>query len=410
MIRLTISFILLALVGMVNTVLAQTYCSPSFSSGCTFNNYISSVSVGGMSNSASGCTVSNYTNKVATMDAGDTIPMTVTMAGWDGIAVYVDLNNDGDMTDTNELLYVKYTANTPPITYNCNITITASTAPGNHRFRVNCGNGGSVGGGNPCVSTSYGNFHDYTLYVNNNCPSDSNLTVSNITSSSADFSWAARNGIGYEYILDTNSSTPQTSGTFTASTNFSSSSLTNGKHYYFHIRTSCGSGQFSAWGMVDFIACDLPGAQINQSGSVKSCRGDTVELSVPFNASYTYAWFRNGNKIPFQTNNSLKISVFPATYHASVETLPGCISYSDKALVTIHDKPGSPNINANGHILTSGGFNLYEWYLNGAVIPGSTDSVHIATVNGSYHVIGYDTNGCYGISSTVEVSTVEDMP
>ncbi|MEQ9062733.1 MAG: GEVED domain-containing protein [Vicingaceae bacterium] len=401
-----LAIVTLFAVSTVFYIQAQTYCTPSFSSGCTFNNYISSVSVGGMSNTASGCTVSNYTNKVATMDAGDTIPMTVTTAGWDGIAIYVDLNNDGDMTDAGEMLYVKYTANQPPITYNFNITIPASTSPGNHRFRVNCGNGGSVGGGNPCVSAAYGNFHDYTLSVNNNCPSDSNLTVTNITPSSASISWAPRNGIGYEYILDTLASTPTSAGTPTTTTSFSPSNLTNGTHYYFHIRTSCGNGQFSAWGMIDFVACTTPNAQINQSGNVSLCRGDTVLLTVPFDSSYNYTWFRNGTKIPGQNANSIQVITFPAKYHVEVETFPGCMSISDVADVKIYDKPGAPVLTVNGSQLLTAGFFSYQWFLNGTLISGSNGPSHLALSNGSYFVIGTDSNGCSAGSDTVELTTV----
>ena len=152
---------LIILIGYVAA--AQTYCSPTFTSGCIFNNYISAVSVGGLSNTATGCTVSNYTTMNTYLSSGVITPMTVTCAGWDGIAVFCDLNNDGDMTDAGELLYSFYQAATPPITYNFNITIPPGTVGGNHRFRIMAGNGGSASGTpDPCKTIAYGNFHDYT--------------------------------------------------------------------------------------------------------------------------------------------------------------------------------------------------------------------------------------------------------
>jgi len=386
---------------------AQTYCYPTFTS-CGFNNYLTNVNVGGMNNNTSGCAVWNYLNKTTSIVAGDTISMTVKVNGWDGIAVYIDLNNDGDLTDTLERLYSTYVASSPPITYNFTFTIPANTTAGNHRFRVMAGNGGSVSGStNPCLSVPWGNFHDYTMKVTNNCPTDSNLAVSNVTSSSADFNWDANTGSGFEYILDTNSKVPTGSGTATTGTSYSASGLTTGQHYYFHIRTDCGNGIYSVWGMVDFVACNLPDAQINQSGDIKLCRGDTLFLSVPANTSNTYQWYMNNNKIPGQTSSTLAVSVFPSKYFVKVESLPECISTSDLARVTIHDKPAAPGLVAIGHDLyATSGFSTYEWYLNGNIISGSSDSVHTAVSNGLYHVKAIDSNGCFGISDSVEIITV----
>lgn len=145
---------------------AQTYCTPTFNS-CIFNNYISFVSVGGINNTTTGCAVWDYTAQVGNLTVGTPNPMTVTVAGWDGIAIFIDLNNDGDMTDAGELMYNNYNAAGPPITYNFDITIPPGTISGNHRMRVMCGNGGSVSGSpDPCKqNVPYGNYHDYTVNI-----------------------------------------------------------------------------------------------------------------------------------------------------------------------------------------------------------------------------------------------------
>lgn len=156
---------------------AQTYCSPTFTSGCVFNNYISYVNVGGLINSATGCTVSNYTSMTANITSGFATPMTVTCAGWDGIAVWIDLNNDGDFTDPGELLYNHYQAPTPPITYNFNITVPPGTIGGLHRMRIMCGNGGSASSSpDPCKTIAYGNFHDYTVNIPPSLPNDAGIS------------------------------------------------------------------------------------------------------------------------------------------------------------------------------------------------------------------------------------------
>ena len=182
-------FVILISIGIAAN--AQTYCTPSFT-GCAFNNYISVVNVGGLSNTATGCTVSNYTNLTANISSGVLTPMTVTCAGWDGIAVFIDLNNDGDMVDPGELLYNHYQALTPPITYNFNIMVPAGTPGGNHRLRVMCGNGGSVSGNpNPCVGVQYGNYHDYTANIPPSLPNDAG--VNNIVSPISDCDGSTQN-------------------------------------------------------------------------------------------------------------------------------------------------------------------------------------------------------------------------
>jgi GEVED domain/Glycine rich protein/Secretion system C-terminal sorting domain/Ig-like domain CHU_C associated len=155
--------ICLTLIGL--SANAQTYCTPTFNS-CGSGNYISIVNVGGISNTAVGCSVWDYTSMVGNISSGVLTPMTVTCAGWDGIAVFIDLNNDGDLSDAGELMYAQYTASGPPTTYNFNILVPPGTPGGNHRMRIMAGNGGSVSGNpNPCVGVQWGNYHDYTVYI-----------------------------------------------------------------------------------------------------------------------------------------------------------------------------------------------------------------------------------------------------
>lgn len=390
---------------------SQTYCVPTFSSGCTFSNYISSVSVGGMTNTASGCTQSNYLTKVASITAGDTIQMIVTVAGWDGINVFTDLNNDGDMTDTLENLYRKYNATTPPTTYTFDITVPSTAQPGNHRFRVVCGNGGSASNGtDPCVNIAYGNYHDYTLKITNNCPADTNMSVFNFTDTSADFSWGARQGVsGYEYKVDTSALQPAGTGTFTADTTAHVGGLVRGETYHFWLRTSCGSGVYSAWEKITFLACLRPDAVISPSGELVLCKSDTTVLSiVGFDTSITYQWYRNTSKLVGKTSADLEVFNFTGRYYFYAESIPGCKSKSPETYVNVVNNPTDTAVlSLQGHLLITDGFSTYKWLLNGNTISGATDSTHLATANGTYIVYGYDTNGCTaGYSNSVTIKTV----
>lgn len=383
---------------------AQTYCTPTYTS-CGANNYISYVSVGGMTNTTTGCATANYLNKIANVVAGNSTSMTVTCAGWDGISVFVDLNNDGDFTDTLENLFKQYKAPTPPITYTFSFTIPATTIPGHHRMRVNCGNGGSAVTSNPCPVVTWGNYHDYTMNITNNCPTDSNFQFSNITNTTASFSWAPRPGVvGYEYVLDTIAASPTSGGTPTTGTSYSATNLTKAKTYYFHLRTNCGGGVYSSWLDTSFVTCVAPNATIASADSVNICKGDELVLSANQEPDVTYRWYSNGFKIPgFDTSAIVVTSA--ATYHVTQEVPGGCTGKSNEVIVTVSDLP-QPILNAAGHHLSTGTYAAYEWYHNGQVVPGAVDSTHIAQKNGLYFVKVTDANGCSANTDSLMVRTV----
>lgn len=88
------------------------------------------------------------------------------------------------------------------------------------------------------------------------CASPTGVSASNVATTTADISWNAASGaVGYEYAVTT-SSTPPSSGTSTASTSTSVSSLTPATLYYAHVRTDCGSSSYSSWASSSFTTTD----------------------------------------------------------------------------------------------------------------------------------------------------------
>jgi len=51
----------------------------------------------------------------------------------------------------------------------------------------------------------------------------------------------------------------------------------------------------------------------------------------------------------------------------------------------------------------------YQWYRNGVLIPGATDSIYIAIQGGTYSVQGTDSLGCYGLSGGIVISGVSSL-
>ncbi|PSK94141.1 GEVED domain-containing protein [Taibaiella chishuiensis] len=166
---------------------AQTYCTPSYSSGCAINggyptgHWISNVSLGAFNHAPPNGTcasVSNYTSLTAMVTAGTSPAMTLTTGGYCGVAVYVDFNQDGDFNDPGEELAVPAFVGTDPAVYNFTITIPLSTPGGNYRMRViNRGaNSGNPAANPACDAYNWGNFYDYTLNVVQPCPQITSVT------------------------------------------------------------------------------------------------------------------------------------------------------------------------------------------------------------------------------------------
>ena len=122
------------------------------------------------------------------------------------------------------------------------------------------------------------------------------MQVYNVTDTSADISWAPRNGVGYEYVLKNDTLDPVGLGTAITTSSYNARGLNPLIPYYFHLRTSCGGGIYSPWEHIRFMSCSLPNAEISTSGKIDLCKGDTLLLSVPYDSNITYQWYFNKTK------------------------------------------------------------------------------------------------------------------
>ena len=78
-----------------------------------------------------------------------------------------------------------------------------------------------------------------------------------------------------------------------------------------------------------------------------------------------------------------------------------CESQRAIILVTVNTPP-VPVISQAGTVLSvSGTYTYYQWYLNGVVIPGANAATYNIVVNGTYHAVVSDINGCSGESNSI---------
>lgn len=147
------------------------------------------------------------------------------------------------------------------------------------------------------------------------------------------------------------------------------------------------------------------------------CLGDTAVL-VCNNTGVTYDWFLDGTSTG-NTTNTFNATVAGA-YVCEIDN-GSCILASDTIFLTVSNIPTTnitPSPTASicaGDTLelslnSGGGPALFQWYLDGAMIPGATSSSYFATAAGSYNATKTNMNGCSDSSAVATVITVNNLP
>lgn len=245
-------------------------CVPSFSLGCTSADYIQSFSTSGgitnINNPNTGCANSNgistYLSQVLTVNPGMTVNFSVTNTpSWpEYYAIFLDLNNDGDLIDAGEMV-VSYPYLNGGQTYTSSFVVPVTAIPGLTRMRVMCVY--ATTGFTACGSYTFGEIEDYGLQIMSPCPKPTSLPATLINSQSAQINWNPLSGsLKYDYIVD--STTPgkpiTTMGTTTATSAFVTG-LKPGSIHYARVRSYCTATGFSLWDTMMFQTlppCAIP--------------------------------------------------------------------------------------------------------------------------------------------------------
>ena len=236
----------IALGVMSFAVQAQTYCTPSYSTGCTYGDDIDDVYIGNFSDTATGCTSSSYYN-VQTSDTifiQQTVPTSVSFtSNWSTqyFAVWVDFNDDGDFSDSGEHLWSSPT-NAWSSTVG-SITIPSTVSLGSYRLRVRSNYSATIGASESCSNFTYGETHDYTVTVTTPpaCPAPvlASLTATDTT---ATISWTSNDTVfNVDYNVMGSSAVPTTITVY--DTTATITGLSPNTWYEFYLETDCsGAG------------------------------------------------------------------------------------------------------------------------------------------------------------------------
>lgn len=164
-------------------------------------------------------------------------------------------------------------------------------------------------------------------------------------------------------------------------------------------------------GAVSVVFGALPAPAIYESGSTSFCFGESVTFSTDTNSGYTYQWQLDSADIP-GANSSIYVATEAGNYAVEISIGGGCNATSTIKKVNVYPQPQAPVITQQGDSLFSTTAAAYQWYLNGAVLPGATMQAYRPGVDGSYIVEITDASGCANVSEPFSVigTSVKETP
>jgi hypothetical protein len=133
---------------------------------------------------------------------------------------------------------------------------------------------------------------------------------------------------------------------------------------------------------------------ITALGGVDFCLGDSVGLVFSASEAVTFTWSTGST---FDTI----YATADGWYVVNGLTVNSC-PVLDSIHVTVHPLPVI-TVSQSFDTLYSDFSGTQQWYMDGNVISGATDSTYVTNVTGNYYVVGIDSNGCAGTSNTILV-------
>jgi hypothetical protein len=155
--------------------------------------------------------------------------------------------------------------------------------------------------------------------------------------------------------------------------------------------------------VVDEPSCDNFLINSVQSSDATCFNANNGNISITAQSPNGNVTYSLNNQMPTTSGNYSNLAA--GTYTIEISDAAGCIISTANPITINQPEEVISTIILDNNLLLASGFETYQWFLNGEMIPNATDSVHIFTVNGMYYVQVTDENGCEGISNSINVTT-----
>lgn len=427
--QVTLILLLLTTITISKTLKAQTYCTPTYTFGCSSGDYIDGFSTTGgvtnITNLLSGCAsagigYSDYTTMIHQGLIGTTVTFTINNCPtWSqGYKIYVDWNENGTLNDAGEIVYdaANTLAGGSSVTASFNIPLTA--APGPKRMRIRGVFAGTTF--DPCNLQSFGETEDYTLEV---IGSDDNLGAFALVSPNLNepycsgpnkllvkvksFSTNTINNfqIGYSIggvqlnilpFIHTFNGYNQTADFELGYVNLPYNIPTEVK-IYTHLPNNNPDPQNSNDTLTVVLTATKLGVVLNPLPDTFMCKGSSITLDAGTNVNCDYTW-SNGTQAQHNTINTI------GTHWVWAYNTEGCVNFdtfdisyapeikADIYLSVIDNLNGSFLFNMSGvqNVIT------YIWDFGDSSPKefGAGPKQHLYLNDGVYNVVLAMTNGC----------------
>jgi len=247
---------------------------------------ITNVTIGSINNTTGTETnnYGNFTSQIVNVGQGVTQPFSITFStGADYVTrIWVDWNDDLDFDDEGEEIFFGTSPAGNPAVLSGTFTVPVTAALGNHRLRIG---GTDYGPTTPCYNGSWGSYEDYTINVTLPPTCFTPATPLGVATASgvANLSWVAPTlggtPVGYEYAVDTNFASPASGTAITGTSVTGYTGIVDNTYYYLHVRTNCGSGDYSEWvtsARFRFLQGDTCGTAISLDALTSPLSSSTV--------------------------------------------------------------------------------------------------------------------------------------
>ena len=202
----------------------------------------------------------------------------------------------------------------------------------------------------------------------------------------------APNNIGYPY----SSAVINLTGAL-----FNGAPITSGYYYLYDMQfrsLSCPSTKTKT----TFTTNPSPKINIDPSGNIGSCAWETINAKAITSDPVTFQWLLNGAPITGATQANQVIN--KAGKYEIIASFNGSCPVTSNSLTYTFSSPLPPLVSFSSGTLTSSTGTNPQWYLNGLLVAGATQTTYAPKQTGAYTIKLTDSNGCIATSEAIYIS------